>query len=211
MKRLVIVFLKWPEPGQVKTRLARDVGDAEAAAIYRELTAAVGRQLAACQGEDLAVCYAPADRATELEAWISREVFPSRPVHHWWAQPEGDLGERQAWAFERAAEVGYERMAVVGTDCIDLSARLMSEAWDGLDQAGWVFGPARDGGYYLAATKVGALSGRKVFGGVRWSSCHALEDCLRNLETGGARHVLLETILDDVDDFEDWNCVRDRL
>lgn len=41
MDNALIVFLKYPEPGRVKTRLAKGIGDAKACAIYKLLAEGV--------------------------------------------------------------------------------------------------------------------------------------------------------------------------
>ncbi len=211
MKPLIVVFLKWPEPGRVKTRLATHLGSEKAMVIYRALVREVGAALASCVEEDVAVCFSPADRVDDIEQWLTHEVFTERPVHHWWPQPETDLGGRQAWAIERAWESGYDCVALIGTDCIDIDRALFQRTWAGLEKADWVFGPAKDGGYYLGATKkAAAVDSRVVFEGVRWSSAHTLEDCLDRIERQAGSAVLLDP-LTDVDDVNDWNSVAERV
>jgi glycosyltransferase A (GT-A) superfamily protein (DUF2064 family) len=129
---------------------------------------------------------------------------------HWWAQPEGDLGRRQAWAVRQAFDLGYERVALIGTDCLGIDGSLMREAWRSLEESDWVFGPTEDGGYYLAATQNGRISPEVVFSGVRWSAACTLSDCLERLTGAGGTVSRLKT-LEDVDTYEDWIKVRDRV
>ncbi len=211
MPPLILVFLKWPEPGRVKTRLAVSVGEWEAVRIYRALVREVGGILGRCGEEHLAVCYAPPEREWDIRRWITEEALPvERSVNHWWAQSRGDLGRRQRWAVARAFAEGYERVAMIGTDCVDLDQSLIREAWDILEKADWVFGPAADGGYYLGALRRNAPSPVEVFRGVRWSTEHTLADCLKNLERAGGTVTLLKS-LQDVDAYENWVAVRERL
>ena len=208
---LIVVFLKWPEPGRVKTRLAATVGKSEAVTIYKSLVRAVGLRLAACRTEHLAICYAPASQAGSIQQWIEHDAFREREVQHWWPQPETDLGGRQAAAVERAFAMGYENVALIGTDCVDLNARTFIQTWAALEQdADWVFGPANDGGYYLAATKQRTASPKSVFANVRWSTEHTLADCQKNITSQDSTFLIIETLAD-VDDYDDWNSVKDRL
>ena len=210
MNPLIVVFLKWPEPGKVKTRLAKTVGDDRAASIYRALVRELGRILTSCTREDLAVCYSPASQVQAIQTWLRDDGFTHCPIAHWWAQPESDLGERQAWAVDQAFARGYNQVALIGTDCIDLNRALFQQTWIALEKSDWVFGPAKDGGYYLGATKPASPSPRDLFQGVRWSSQHTLSDCLANLESRQGSAKILET-LKDIDDYEDWISIEDRL
>ena len=209
MPPLIIVFLKWPEPGRVKTRLARSVGDEEAVRIYRGLVREVGRCLAQCQGTEVAICYSPANCETSIRDWITRSFAPVVPIH-WWPQPESGLGERQAFSVQAAFAAGYEKVALIGTDCIDLTPELFASAWEALDTADWAFAPANDGGYCLAAIHRRGPTADKVFANVRWSSESTLGDCQANLESVSASFLILETLLD-IDDYDDWRLVADRV
>ncbi|MFT5188001.1 MAG: rSAM/selenodomain-associated transferase 1 [Verrucomicrobiales bacterium] len=210
MNPLIIVFLKWPEPGQVKTRLAKSVGSEAAATIYRALVRELGHILSQCRSEDLAVCYAPASKEEAIQSWLSEEAFADHRIQHWWAQPETDLGERQAWAVDQAFAAGYDRVALLGTDCINVDQGVFQEAWKLLDESDWVFGPAEDGGYYLGATRKDSHTPREIFNEVRWSTEHTLSDCLANLEAQQGKVSILK-ILKDIDDYEDWISIQDRV
>ncbi len=205
MNSVIIVFLKAPHPGRVKTRLAKVVGDEEAARIYRLLVVKVGEQLAQCEGADLCFYYTPTEGLEVIQDWL--RVYPwSAKIRHWRAQPEGDLGDRQAAATRWAEERGYAKVALVGTDCITLTPQVLQAAWDGLDDHDWVFGPSKDGGYYLAATRTGEDT--SLFQGVRWSSRHTLDDCLAKM---APKRVLFLEAMEDVDEYDDWRSVQEPL
>lgn len=212
MPPIIIVFLKWPELGKVKTRLAAAVGDEEAARIYRALVRQVGRCLLRCSCEEhLAVCFAPAAKGAAIRDWIEDEAFPDCTIQHWWPQPETDLGGRQAHALSRAFELGYKKAALIGTDCVDLEPEIFAKAWKALDhEADWVFGPANDGGYYLGATKPGPATPKAAFEDVRWSTEHTLKDCKTRIQKAEGRIFTLETLVD-IDDYSDWQKVKDRV
>jgi glycosyltransferase A (GT-A) superfamily protein (DUF2064 family) len=91
--------------------------------------------------------------------------------------------------------------AIVGSDIPDLTAAHVRAAFGRLGEADFVFGPSRDGGYWLVGARAGALA-RGRFRNVRWSSAHALADSL-----AGLRKVAFAATLDDVDekaDYESW-------
>jgi rSAM/selenodomain-associated transferase 1 len=188
----VLVFLKYPEPGKVKTRLAAAVGPERAAALYRDWIGAVLGKLQPLRGRAALVGFhdgGPADRFAE---WAAR-------VDDWLPQPAGDLGERLAAGFAAAHARGGPVLAV-GTDCLDLDAGVLASAIDVLSTRDAVFGPAADGGYYLVGT-ARHLPG--FFDGVRWSSRHTLADHLTRCRERGWSAGLLPQLAD-IDTWDDW-------
>jgi rSAM/selenodomain-associated transferase 1 len=192
------VFLKYPEPGKVKTRLAAEFGAEVAAGLYREWVGGVLRAIQAARETMHVVGYfdgAPAERFAE---WAPL-------VDEWLPQPAGGLGERLAAGFAAGFERGGPVVAI-GTDCLDLRAFHLGVAVEYLRRADVVFGPASDGGYYLVGTR------RHVpgfFDGVRWSSPHTLADHRERCRDLGLSVDLLPT-LDDIDTAADLRAYEAR-
>lgn len=138
---VVLVFAKLPVPGQVKTRLAQDVGPEQAAALYAGMGRAVVDRLRGGPYR-LIVCHDPPERSEEVAAWLGRSGT------EFWPQRAGDLGERLAHALALALGQA-DRVCVVGTDAPDLDRSLVAQAFANLGPGRIVLGPARDGGYYL--------------------------------------------------------------
>jgi uncharacterized protein len=189
----VLLFLKLPIQGQVKTRLAATLGAERATAIYRRL---VERQLAALAPlgpEAVELHYAPSGEASAqaLRAWLGggRVLF---------AQAEGDLGERLASATAGAFARGARRVALIGTDCPALDAGRVREAWAALSGADAVYGPADDGGYYLLAL---GQPQPELFSKIPWSHPDTLKVSLERARAASLRIRLLATE-HDVDDLE---------
>jgi uncharacterized protein len=147
LKTTVLVFLKYPRAGQVKTRLARDVGTEKALSVYRRLldyTFSVTDQLDAKQFTTFAVGD-PRHSIPDYERLLEK--------HHCRIdlQKGNDLGERLKNAFEISfAEA--ERTIVIGTDCADLKTTHLIDANRALEKCDVAIGPAFDGGYYLLGT-----------------------------------------------------------
>ena len=208
MKKLIIAFLKFPEPGRVKTRLAGDLGEAGAAEAYSRLVGKVFEVLEEIREVRVRVLYDPPEKRLEVIAWVEEAVGPRlREGLEFVAQAPGDLGERLAAAVEGAFGDGYDRVAVVGTDCVDLSAATFEATWEGLGEAEVVFGPSRDGGYYLVGLRRPCA---EIFREIPWSSEKTLEVSVSSAEKAGMRVALLEE-LRDVDTIEDWLEVEGRL
>ena len=201
MQRAVLFFVKYPEPGKVKTRLAATVGPAEAAAIYRRLVEAVCISLPADSA--VVVMFEPPHQRALIEQWL-HEVLPGASMS---AQVPGDLGVRLENAFASAFSNGFEKVAAIGSDCIELDAQLFAETWRALDANDCVIGPTADGGYYLLALRAPAPL---LFAGIDWSTSAVFAQTLERAHDGGLRvHVLPK--LHDVDTEDDWRRAEQRL
>jgi rSAM/selenodomain-associated transferase 1 len=192
----LIVFVKRPQPGEVKTRLAREIGDDDAAALYRALAEQVLRATApAGRAYGRVVCYAPADAGDDIARWLPGEERAP--------QAAGDLGRRMDDALARAFAEGAPRAVLIGTDAPGLSREHVEQAFDALRVHDLVLGPACDGGYYL----VGLTAPRPaLFEGIAWSTPAVLAQTLSKAAALGLRHHLLPR-LRDVDTLAD---VRDE-
>ena len=64
-------------------------------------------------------------------------------------QGEGDLGQRMERAFQENFQKNYRHIVLVGTDCPQMTAFHVKEAFYSLKTHDMVIGPSEDGGYYL--------------------------------------------------------------
>jgi rSAM/selenodomain-associated transferase 1 len=188
----VLVYLKYPEPGRVKTRLAATAGADAAAELYRGW---VGVVLGRLQPLRPAVSIIGAIDGAAPEAFAGWESL----VDAWWQQPPGDLGCRLDAGFKHAHATGGPVLAI-GTDCLEIEPDVIREAFAVLRYRDAVFGPTRDGGYYLVGT-AGHLAG--FFDSIRWSSPDTLRDHFLRCHDRNWRIELLP-VLDDIDTWEDW-------
>ena len=160
-KRCILLFVKYPEAGKVKTRLGVDIGMEEAAALYRQFA----EDLLATVKKlhiPLIVCYSPKEKGIDCMKWLG-----AGPLYY--AQSEGDLGTRLENAFYYAYSKGYQDVMVLGSDAPDLPVELLQDAFDRLDHSEVVIGPATDGGYYLLAFNRSGFF-LDVFSGIPWST-----------------------------------------
>ncbi|NUO80346.1 TIGR04282 family arsenosugar biosynthesis glycosyltransferase [candidate division KSB1 bacterium] len=186
----LLVFVKYPEPGKVKTRLAKSLGYERAAELYREfvtLTLQNCEQLA--QAAHFAT-FTPPERKADLLA-----MFPGE--WHWFEQhAASDLGMRIQYAFETLFKLGYRRVLTIGTDSPSLPLAYLEEAAEKLLEYDVVLGPAEDGGYYLIGLKVAP---RELFEGIAWSTEKVLTQTLGIIQRLGLSVHLLPQWYD-VDD-----------
>jgi rSAM/selenodomain-associated transferase 1 len=197
-KDTVLVFLKYPRPGRVKTRIARTTGEEQAALLYREMIEIVFAQLQEVRPHCRVVGYFDGQAEEEFLEW--------RPLaDEWWQQPAGDLGARLAAGFATAHSTA-QRVLAVGTDCLEIEPEIMRQAISTLTERDAVFGPAHDGGYYLVGT-ARHLDG--FFTGIPWSSEETLRAHLELCRERGWSYGLLPS-RHDIDTWEDWQAYRER-
>jgi rSAM/selenodomain-associated transferase 2/rSAM/selenodomain-associated transferase 1 len=192
----LLVFAKAPVPGRVKTRLAVDVGDEEAARIYSRLGKTVVDQVKTGSYRTV-ICFDPPTAGDAIGSWLGTEGLSFAP------QSEGELGSRMEKAVEEALRTA-RKVVVVGTDAPDVTRGVAEEAFGKLDGADLVLGPATDGGYYLIGMK-GLIPG--LFEGIPWSTPEVLEATLDRARALGLRVELLSP-LQDVDTLEDWERLK---
>jgi hypothetical protein len=192
-QRHLVIFVKAPRIGAVKTRLAADIGALAAWRFYRETTARVVRRLG---GDPRWTCWL----AVTPDRFARRGRFWPRRLARL-AQGPGDLGARMA---RQIARLPPGPVVIVGTDVPDITAAHVARAFGALERCAAVFGPAPDGGYWL----IGVDRRRPtagLFRDVRWSSRHALADTLANLPPGLAPEMLDELAdIDDGDGYRRW-------
>ncbi len=191
LKNKLIVFVKAPRPGEVKTRLATSIGAEAACEAYRKLVAGLLAKLTSLDGVELR--FAPDDAEAEIRPW-SRTGWQLAP------QGGGDLGMRLQVAFESALHLGAKHVVVIGSDCPDVTAADIQRAWEALQSHDVVIGPASDGGYWLIGLN---QPERSLFEGLAWSTDKVLAQTIERCRASGLRVKLLRE-LDDVDTEDDW-------
>ena len=196
MRRYLILFVRAPAYGSGKRRLARDIGDGAALRFERLMLARLLRRLGHDQRWRTRIAVTP-DRARHR-----RRIWPrGMPVA---GQGGGDLGERMYRALSGCPP---GRAVLVGTDIPALDPSHITDAFRLLGRHEIVFGPAMDRGFWL----VGARRSRclpPLFGKVRWSSPHALDDALAGLPRRVS--VGFAATLEDVDDGEAYRRLMPR-
>ena len=233
----IIVFLRYPLPGQVKTRLAKTVGDARACEIYRAcaegVLKAVCRFAARGRCAKLYVFFSVAEEAGEVEDWVRSSVSSVPKLGEITFRPQKQtacLGARMADAFSYVERRGHGRICILGTDVPDLGDdRVLGPLLDrpadvplgdggrrgaaggGLPTA--MFGPSVDGGFYCLL--MDGLDGSffdshgDVFDGIAWSTETVLEETSKAMARVGVRVVRGGWAqLRDLDEWED--CVAWR-
>lgn len=196
---LLLVFARYPVPGQAKTRLIPALGPEGAAQLHRRLTehaAGVARAAAARAGARVTICFTGAVRR-DFRTWLGTDLSYA-------AQPAGGLSTRMRQAFASAFRDHAQRVVAFGTDIPALSTALLHQAFAGLAGHDVVLGPAADGGYYLIGLK---RERPELFADVEWGTESVFAQTRAAIERQGLTVTLLPT-LGDVDRPEDTFALR---
>lgn len=190
------LMARYPRSGQVKTRLARSIGDEAALRVYRTLLA---------QSCDLVTGLKAAEfcrtafvtPAGDISAFESQ--YPG--FDSYFQQQGADLGKRMMNAFDKMLSLpGVSKALLIGADCPQLDSGIVSEALRLLNNDELVFGPSTDGGYYLiGAEKVYP----RLFSGINWGTSSVMTETFTAVKSLGLSAGLLPELrdLDDEHDF----------
>lgn len=167
-RRRLVVMVKEPRAGRVKTRLGRDIGMTGAAWWFRHQVSRLLREVQDPRWE-LILSVAP-DTAVQSPAWPP--YLPRLP------QGRGDLGQRMGRVFH---SLPPGPVCLIGGDIPGVRKHHIAEAFRQLGEHDAVFGPATDGGYWLVGMKRVTPPPATLFQNVRWSSEHALDDTIASI------------------------------
>jgi uncharacterized protein len=193
MKNALIIFIKNPALGKVKTRIARTAGDEKALDIYLELTKITQKNVLILRGPSRHVFYS--DFYNHSDNWANNKFQKH-------VQRGDDLGERMFNAFSDILKT-HQKAVIIGSDCPTLTADMLTNAFAELDTHDFVVGPSTDGGYYLLGFSAGNLSDL-LFQNMDWSTDSVLPTTLKRIEENG-KSVFLLPELTDIDEEKDWD------
>jgi rSAM/selenodomain-associated transferase 1 len=184
----LVVFLRLPDKGKVKTRLAATLGEEAALEIYKKLVS-ITLGIVTRTGIPAYLFYSdglpPAD---ERDARFSYHI-----------QVDGDLGTRMAAALTSILSL-HNKALIIGSDCPELTPEILQACCSSLNENDIVLGPAGDGGYYLLGCS--ALH-PALFTDIKWSTPSVLDQTIENIKGANLSYCLLEK-LHDIDTAEDW-------
>tara|TARA_B110000967_G_scaffold205228_1_gene249319 strand:+ start:119 stop:727 length:609 start_codon:yes stop_codon:yes gene_type:complete len=186
-KNLIIVFVRNPELGKVKTRLSKTIGDQGALKTYILLLKHTESVLHKVSSEKV-VYYS--EKIQKNDLWNDARYQKK-------LQKGVDLGARMQNAFDTAFKDSYEKVVIVGSDLFDLRASHIENAFKYLENYDVVLGPSLDGGYYLLGMK---KLHSAVFKNKQWGTDTVFGSTIKNLNQ---QNVKLLEALNDIDTFED--------
>jgi len=181
-KECVLFYVKYPENGQTKTRLAEDIGDDHALELYRCFILDMLNMFAKVP-QQVCVCYSPEDAEQSFKAWLGESYL-------YFPQQGGDLGERMKNSFQQAFQYGIEKAAVIGGDLPDLPDHIVVKAFKELHSFDAVIGPVVDGGYYLLGFCHDTFI-PEVFEDITWSTASVFNQTLKKIQQAGLTFSIL--------------------
>jgi rSAM/selenodomain-associated transferase 1 len=191
--RCLFFFIKNPEKGKVKSRLAAEIGEEQTLILYRGF---VMQMLSTIKGGDFPfyIYFYPENALKGLREWLG-------PDYQYLPQKGEDLGQRMKHGFLQAFEMGFKEVLLIGSDIPDLPLEFIEEAFSSLEDKDVVIGPAYDGGYYLIGFKDKTFS-PQVLEGMSWGSEAVFDETMRVLKQLRQRvHIL--PYRKDIDTIED--------
>jgi len=189
LKKALIIFLKYPEIGKCKTRLATSIGEAKSLKVYKELLLHTN-----LISNDLKVYkFLFYDKSsTKKMTWCKDNYQIAYQI-------ESDLGGRMQHAFEQLFSQGYQNIVIIGSDCYELTQNIIEQAFIDLKDHQATIGPAKDGGYYL----LGLSEMRpELFKNIAWSTDKVYQSTTEILQSLGINYSV-GPILSDIDTVDD--------
>ncbi|OGR28719.1 MAG: hypothetical protein A2277_10520 [Desulfobacterales bacterium RIFOXYA12_FULL_46_15] len=199
-KKAVIVFLKFPEKGKVKTRLSKVLDESFVLALYKGF---IHDTLLALQSfPDISIYFLPLEKEGHLRSWLGNG-------YQYFAQTGKDLGEKMSNAFKDVFQRGYDRLLLIGTDIPEITETVLLQAFRILETKDAVIGPAADGGYYLIGFRKESFS-EKIFHDMNWSARDVFQHTMKSMDMLCLKYEQVAR-LHDVDTAEDLDALSLRV
>jgi uncharacterized protein len=197
-KPWLVLMMKAPRPGFVKTRLADEIGAESAVNLYRRFVELLVRRLFADPARpwQAVIAFDPPEERPLVEGWLSPLVAPGAVFL---PQSDGDLGDRLRAAFSAAFDAGAPAVLALGADCLEIEPQEIESCFRDLRSTGVLMGPAHDGGYW----SIGMSEPRfELFEDMPWSGPGLAEATRRKARELGLRMVE-RAVRMDIDQLDD--------
>jgi len=195
-KDALIVFVKNPLLGKVKTRLAQKIGVKNALSIYQKLLNHTLKIILPLT-QDVIIYYS--DEVIIDDMWADPQFLKEK-------QTGIDLGDKMSNAFNHYFSKGYRKICIIGSDNLEITTEIIEQAFHKLNDTSIVIGPSVDGGYYLVGMKA---QYSEIFKNKSWSTSRVLEETINDLKDQTLSYSLLKT-LSDIDTYKDLKKAIDR-
>lgn len=203
MKKAIILFIKFPREGEVKTRLAKDIGQKRATHFYQKCVEKIIheiRELKRTHPIELFVYVSNSKDLSLCRNWLGEDFS-------YFSQRGEGLGQRLINASNDVFKIGYESLLIAGSDIPELSVKIFKKAFENLKNADFTIGPSPDGGYYLIGMKKPEPD---VFNNISWSTDKVFGQTIDKIQSLQKVYTTLPS-LRDIDTFEDFKAWRNSL
>jgi rSAM/selenodomain-associated transferase 1 len=193
----LLIFIKNPELGKVKTRLAATIGDEKALEVFKKLLINIHDKSLNVQAEKLLFYSSFIDE---------RDIWENDIFHKNLQNQSPDLGQRMLSAFEKAKEMGYSKAIIVGSDIYEVTTEILNQGFEYLENSETVLGPSNDGGYYAIGFNFEKINSdtfiQNIFLNKTWSHENVAHEALEVINSFSYACNFLPT-LSDIDIEED--------
>ena len=187
-KSAIIILIRNPVLGCVKTRLAKEIGNFNALKIYKYMLNYT-RNITSCISSARLLFYS--DFIDFNDDWEDK-------IYKKYLQSGSNFGEKMLNAFNIAL-AQHELAVIIGSDCVELTSTIINMAFDKLKNFDVVIGPAKDGGYYLMGLK---NAYPQLFQDKNWSTDSVLSETIGTVKDLDLTYYLLP-VLGDIDTIQD--------
>ncbi len=188
MNKSLIIFIKNPDLGKVKTRIAKTTSEQYALDVYEKLLKITKEITLDLKGIKKYLYY---------DHYINNHDIWDNQIYTKRLQNGTTLGVKMKSALD---ELDHKHKAIIGSDCPELTSTIIENGFELIKNFDFVIGKAHDGGFYMLATRV---SIGDIFEGIEWSTNTVTQTLVMNIEKKGYTYTLLPT-LNDIDTEQDW-------
>jgi uncharacterized protein len=194
-KTALLVFVKYPIEGKVKTRLASGIGSHWAKEVYSIIASNIVNETLKIKNVNLFCFYSGEDEA-KIKNWVGNDFI-------YYPQTGLGLGEKMENAFKKVFEMGNEKIIIIGTDIPNLNSGIIEHAITKLHNSDFVIGPSNDGGYYLLGMKKFSPF---VFRNIEYSTDRVFENTIKKIKESGLSYSVTGTLqdIDTENDLKRW-------
>jgi rSAM/selenodomain-associated transferase 1 len=189
---ILLIFVKAPQTGQVKTRLQPNLSVHQSLSLHKAMAEDLVTRFRDTDFCHVKVFFWPTDVRSDMQKWLGDHL-------EYLPQEGSSLGERMHSAFARELGRKCKKVVIIGSDMPDLGETSVQKAFASLESCDVVLGPCRDGGYYLVGLKE---PHPELFQDVSWSTGYVLEQTLQNARSSRLTVCLLG-VRSDVDTYSD--------
>ena len=194
----LVIFVKNPELGKAKTRLAATIGNHNALIIYKRLLEITRKE----------------SRGVDAQKYL---FFHEKIIENKWSkndfefvvQSNGDLGQKMKASLHLVLEQ-HDKAIIIGSDCPNITKELINDAFLQLNQYDYVIGPSKDGGYYLLGLTSIEVD---IFSNILWSTDQVFSTTMNRLNAAGVTTKLLPELndIDCLEDLKKYPCLYEDL
>ena len=199
-KNGVLVFIKSPETGKVKSRLSKSIDDETVVKIYKLFVQDILHKLEKNPDEKI-ICYYPKNAIDDIKNWLGSDYL-------YIPQDGNNLGERLKNGFIQGFQNGFSKLIAIGSDSPDLKLEFFLDTFKNLEYYDTVIGPCIDGGYYLIGFSNNSFY-PKVFENIPWSTEKVYEKSIDSLNKADLKIYNLP-VWQDVDTIENLFYLYER-